>query len=152
MPFGSGDHGNDRESVEAAASASVLLQGMSGGLRAGFLERLKVESLGSGQTLMAAGERGEALYLIVSGRVRVLDAGGEKIAELGKGDTVGETSLMTGEQRTATVVALRDSLVARLDRDGFGEFDCGVSAGDDGSVYAADGGAVARGVEGEEEP
>jgi predicted acylesterase/phospholipase RssA/CRP-like cAMP-binding protein len=121
MQAGMDDHGTDGESVAAAVRASGLLQGMSAELRTAFLERLQMESLVSGATLMAAGQEGEALYLIVSGRVRVVDAAGQRIAELGKGDTVGETSLMTGEQRSATVVAVRDSLVARLDRAGFGE-------------------------------
>jgi predicted acylesterase/phospholipase RssA/CRP-like cAMP-binding protein len=79
---------------------------------------------------MRAGESGGAVYLIVSGRLLVLGSPepnpdtatipeSEVLAELGKGDTVGETSLMTGDPRTATVVALRDSLVAALDQQAF---------------------------------
>ncbi len=107
--------------IEAGAQSSLLLQSMSAELRSAFLSRLKVEPLESGAALIQAGEVGEALYLILSGRLRVLEAPRESaaIAELGKGDTVGETSLMTGERRSATVVALRDSLVGRLDREDF---------------------------------
>jgi predicted acylesterase/phospholipase RssA/CRP-like cAMP-binding protein len=121
------DHAVDDESsaeiVRAAASASPLLQRMSVELRSSFLARLKTEQVASGATLMLAEETGDALYLIVSGRLRVLsrESGGAAIAELGRGDTVGEASLMTGERRSASVVALRDSLVARLDRDRFRE-------------------------------
>jgi predicted acylesterase/phospholipase RssA/CRP-like cAMP-binding protein len=104
--------------LDTAARGSRLLQSMSPQLRSAFLARLQVEPLASGGVLMRANEVGERLYLIVSGRLRVLD--GEKVlAELGKGDTVGETALMTGEERSATVIALRDSLVAALTLEDF---------------------------------
>jgi NTE family protein/lysophospholipid hydrolase len=73
------------------------------------------------------------MYLVVSGRLQVsrsvddsdenarMEApfSGPKFAELGRGDTIGETTLMTGEPCPDTVVALRDSLVAALDRASF---------------------------------
>ena len=107
--------------LESAAQTSGLLQGMTAELRAAFLARLKIEPLESGATLMLAGDVGDALYLVISGRLRVLAGApdGATLAELGQGDTVGETALMTGEVRSATVVGLRDSLVARLDREAF---------------------------------
>jgi predicted acylesterase/phospholipase RssA/CRP-like cAMP-binding protein len=106
--------------LAAAAHDSRLLNRMTPELRGQFVSRLRIESLPSGGVLMRVGESGEQLYVIVSGRLRVLD-GDKVVAELSKGDTVGETSLMTGDARSATVIALRDSLVASLSLRDFRE-------------------------------
>ena len=74
--------------LAAAARGSRLLNSMTPELRSSFLARLEIEPIASGKALMHAGEQGDSLYLIVSGRLRVVE--GEKIlAELSKGDTVG---------------------------------------------------------------
>jgi NTE family protein len=112
--------------LNAAIQASVLMQKMSPDLRAAFASQLQVESIAGGTILCRAGDPGETLYLVLSGRLRVLanpDATTSEtpaiLAELGKGDIVGETALMTGGPRTATVLAVRDSLIASLDREAF---------------------------------
>lgn len=109
--------------LEAAAEASAFLQGMSAPLRDAFLSRLTIVPCASGGVLIAEGDAGEDLYLVVSGRFRVTarNAGQQAIAELGQGDTIGELSLMSGDHRSATVVALRDSLVGRLSKPHFRE-------------------------------
>ena len=45
----------------------------------------------------------------------------EKVASLGAGEFFGEMGLMTGEPRTATVIALTDVECYRLDKDAFKE-------------------------------
>ncbi|MGE5244833.1 MAG: cyclic nucleotide-binding domain-containing protein [Betaproteobacteria bacterium] len=75
-------------------------------------------SMKSGQILFRQGEAGDALYLVVGGRVRVVvteESGHERIvAELGKHEIVGEMALLGGKSRTATVYAVRDTNLARL--------------------------------------
>jgi predicted acylesterase/phospholipase RssA/CRP-like cAMP-binding protein len=117
--------------LEGAASASPLLQSMSTPLREAFLARLSVERVESGAALLRTGQLANKLYLIISGRLRVLRAADEDdeasarsggaLIELGRGDTLGETALMTGERCAETVVALRDSLVASLNEEAFRE-------------------------------
>ena len=61
-----------------------------------------------GAVLMRQGEPGASMFTIVSGKVvvSVQERDGEhKVAELGPDDYVGEMSLLTGEPRSATVVA-----------------------------------------------
>src|SRR5258708_23539099 len=68
--------------------------------------RLKALSLPKGATLYSRGDPGDALYLITSGQVRILSerAGTEVlVAFLGRGDALGEMSLLTGELRSVTV-------------------------------------------------
>jgi CRP-like cAMP-binding protein len=56
-----------------------------------------------GDTLMAEGDFGYSLFVVESGTADVV-AHGEKIAEVGSGDIVGETAVLEG-RRTASVVA-----------------------------------------------
>jgi NTE family protein len=73
-----------------------------------------------GEALVREGEEADALYIVVSGRFDVT-AGGRKgsIATIGPGSPVGEIAFLAGGRRTATVTALRDSLVVRLERADF---------------------------------
>ncbi|MBI4349066.1 MAG: cyclic nucleotide-binding domain-containing protein [Elusimicrobia bacterium] len=67
--------------------------------------RLQKLSLPKGATLYSRGEPGDAFYLIASGQCRLINerAGREIVsAFLGRGDSLGEMSLLTGEPRSTT--------------------------------------------------
>lgn len=79
----------------------------------------------AGDFLMRQGDPGDSLYLTVSGRLRVYinDEFGvpQPVQELGRGEVIGEMSLYTGNPRSASLVALRDSVLVRLDKSHFDE-------------------------------
>ena len=75
-------------------------------------------TLAGGETLFHRGDPGDAAYIVISGRLRVLD-GTRALNEVGAGETIGEMALLSGERRSATVHAVRDSLLARLPADAF---------------------------------
>lgn len=110
---------------------SRLLQENFGDVDAAVLERLQRAmswtELAGGTVLMHQGEAGDALYLLVSGRLRAtvrddgVPGGQRTVGEISRGQMVGELALITGEPRNASVTAVRDSLLARLDRRSFGE-------------------------------
>ena len=84
--------------------------------RARFLE------YGPGEAVVKQGDPGDAFYLVARGEValRVLLGGGEKeVARLQRGAFFGEMSLLTGEPRTATVVAVGDAALLGVDREAF---------------------------------
>jgi len=85
--------------------------------------RLSWCHLSGGEPLMRQGDAGDALYMLVSGRLRVYidDEDGERrmVREIARGEVVGEMALFTGEPRSATLVALRDSVLVKLHRDDF---------------------------------
>ena len=76
-----------------------------------------------GGVIAREGDEADALYLLVSGRARVLKQGesGEEVPLnfLQAGDTFGEMALLEGGRRTATVRASGEVLALRLDRSVF---------------------------------
>ena len=86
-------------------------------------EQLQWVEVAAGQTLMAQGEPGDAMYLSISGRLRAYvrdDDGAEHmVREMARGQIIGEMSLYTDEPRSATVVAIRDSVLVRLGKPQF---------------------------------
>jgi CRP-like cAMP-binding protein len=83
--------------------------------------RVQWVRLQAGETLFSAGDTGRDLYFILSGRLRALGPGGRVLNEMTRGESIGEIALLTGEPRTATVVAVRDSALVRVSRETFEE-------------------------------
>jgi NTE family protein len=84
---------------------------------------LQVISLSGGEILFRAGDAGDSMYVVLSGRLRVSversNGSEEIIREIGRGESVGELALLTGEARSATIRAIRDSELAMLSRGAF---------------------------------
>jgi HEAT repeat protein len=72
----------------------------------------------SGAQLVRQGDPGDELYIIVSGKVRVL-ADGQRVAVRSAGDTVGEMAILTREPRMATLVADGDLRVLCVEQRQF---------------------------------
>ncbi|MEP6802108.1 MAG: cyclic nucleotide-binding domain-containing protein [Acidobacteriota bacterium] len=72
----------------------------------------------AGSMIFSEGETGGALFLIVSGEVEVL-RGGERLKRLGDADYFGELAVLTGAARNASVRAVTDCLLLRLERADF---------------------------------
>ena len=79
-----------------------------------------------GETLMRQGGASRALFVIATGRVRVVMAtieGDELlVAVLGAGQTVGELSVLDGQPRSATASAIEPVRALRLEGRAFGTF------------------------------
>lgn len=75
----------------------------------------------AGTEIIREGAAGDFMLLIIEGSVEIvkLDASGlpARIATAGPGKTLGEMSLVDGEPRFASCIALADTLFAVLDRD-----------------------------------
>lgn len=75
-------------------------------------------SLPAGATVVTEGDPGDALCVIVEGKVDVRK-GDRVVAELEAGDYFGELSLIDGEPRTATVVATTNLTLLTLSSSAF---------------------------------
>lgn len=81
---------------------------------------LSLVPVARGQALVRQGELADALFIVVSGRFKVVREGRRGIiAEIGAGAPIGEIAFFAGGERTATVTAERDSLVLELKREDF---------------------------------
>jgi uncharacterized membrane protein len=87
---------------------------------------LELEQRPAGTRLFRKGEAGDALYLIVGGRVRihVRDRQGEDVTltELGGGDFFGEMTILDGKPRSADATVAEDARLAVLSRAHFDAF------------------------------
>lgn len=85
-----------------------------------LLSVAKIIELEAGQYIFQQGETGNAFYIVLSGRFRVLQNSADSIYILGDisaGEPVGEFSLFTREEHSASVIALRKSSVLRIEDD-----------------------------------
>jgi CRP/FNR family transcriptional regulator, cyclic AMP receptor protein len=84
-------------------------------------EMMETSHFDKGDTIFNAGDAGDSIYIIRSGRVEVYieNYEGHKIIlrENERGDVFGDISLLDGGPRTATAVAVDDTEVLSLDRD-----------------------------------
>jgi small-conductance mechanosensitive channel len=115
--------GSVADDSELLARAPVLC-GLPAGTRERLLRGARRETFGRGERLVAAGERGDSMFLLLHGRAQVLigrEEGTETVATLDSGDCFGEMSLLTGAPRSATVVADTDCEVLVIGKDTLGE-------------------------------
>jgi NTE family protein len=76
-------------------------------------------TLRSGGLLFRQGDQNDDVYFLLSGRLRAYREDGERptmLGEIGRGETVGELALFTGEARSASIIALRDSTLVKVTR------------------------------------
>ncbi|MCE5289384.1 MAG: patatin-like phospholipase family protein [Nocardiaceae bacterium] len=83
------------------------------------LSRLTWHSVDAGEYLIRAGDPSDSMYFVVSGRFVVLSSDQTVLREVGRSSTVGEVGLLTRGKRSASVRAVRDSIVGRLSQAGF---------------------------------
>ncbi|MBI5825591.1 MAG: cyclic nucleotide-binding domain-containing protein [Chloroflexi bacterium] len=87
--------------------------------------KASTRTLEKDEVLMRKGERGDSLFLIHDGWVKIVteDSKGDEliINKCGPGETIGEMSLLDGSPRSATVIALTASEVFELKQDVFEE-------------------------------
>ncbi len=84
----------------------AMFSDLTAGELSGVASRMEVLSLPKGATLYSQGDEGDALYIITSGQVRLVNPqkGEDRlVALMGRGDALGETGILTGERRSMTV-------------------------------------------------
>jgi len=75
---------------------------------------------GNGEAIVRQGQPGDSMFVVGSGSaVVVLEPDRREVATIERGGYFGEMSLLTGEPRTATVVARGDTIVLEIDADLF---------------------------------
>lgn len=88
------------------------------------LQQMVPKKVKAGEVVVAQGERGDAFYLIWSGRAEVwksdiYDDEQKRVHTMGPGDTFGDEALVTGGTRNATVKMIEDGELLVLDEQAF---------------------------------
>ncbi len=88
------------------------------------MEKMAEKEYGPGEDIIVQGEKGDAYYIIKSGRVSVLkkkkaDEEYRRVAELGEGDAFGEEALIRDDPRNATCRAVEKTTVYVLHKADF---------------------------------
>ncbi len=87
-------------------------------------QRMHTVTAKAGEEIVREGEKGDAFYILRSGRAEVwqtgiYDDGPRKVAELQAGDTFGCEALITGKLRCETVRIVEDASIMVLGREDF---------------------------------
>ena len=104
-------------------SSTELFEGLSAAELAELEPELEWMRLLGGDILFQQGEIGDCLYVVANGRLRAIvehPNGSETIlGEAGYIETCGEMAVLTGDVRSATVRAVRDTSLLRLSTQSF---------------------------------
>lgn len=106
--------------VQKIAQRVPVFAGMTSDCLMRTLASAEHYPLRAGESVFNEGDLGSAFYVLISGEVAVQkQRNGEtvELARLGTGECFGEMALVRDDMRTATVVATRDSVAMRYDRE-----------------------------------
>jgi small-conductance mechanosensitive channel len=125
-----------RREVFAELRSLAVFKPLADGQIEQLAQSAEIQRYTLGEALVRQGDTAQSLYTIKSGRVRVTvrNENGQvtPLATLGKGDFFGEMSLLTGEPRSASVIAESETEVVVVDKSDF----AAVLASDSGIVEA----------------
>jgi CRP-like cAMP-binding protein len=91
-----------------------MFDGLSDAALARIDSRMSETTVAEGSVLMHEGQPAREAFIIAEGRAAIA-VGGRPVGSVSVGDLVGETALLDGGPRTATVVALTDLRIYVLD-------------------------------------
>jgi cAMP-dependent protein kinase regulator len=84
-----------------------------------FIKKARVEKFIPGQLIISEGESGDSMYIILSGKVKVLTKSDGMTIELGyleEKDFFGEVSILTEKPRTATIIGITNGELLALSK------------------------------------
>jgi diguanylate cyclase (GGDEF)-like protein len=107
-PAGAGD---SRARCASLLASVPLFRQLSGEQRDALLATVTEQTFAPGHVLIRESDPPERLFVILSGRVRVLEVAPDSpveliVGELGDGEIIGELSMLRNQARSATVVAV----------------------------------------------
>ncbi|MGH9139571.1 MAG: cyclic nucleotide-binding and patatin-like phospholipase domain-containing protein [Vicinamibacterales bacterium] len=109
--------------VDHVVGGPGLFRSLDAASRAIVEAEMRWTWLNGGDVLFRQGDVGDAMYLVITGKLEALNeaTGGEpeSLGEISRGEWVGEMAVLTGDPRSATIRAKRDSSLVRFSREAF---------------------------------
>lgn len=108
-------------------SLTAALTGLFGDVNDDLIFELEpylgVRRLRRGEELFHQGDAADSVYVVLSGRLRVSVTDDEgrnrEVADIQRGEWIGEMALLLDEARTTTITAVRDAELLAISREGF---------------------------------
>jgi NTE family protein len=112
-----------RSDLRTVLDALPLFHGLPQDVLTAIAAEVEWLSLPGGSLLFSVGDASDSMYVVLSGclGVYLAQAGDRRrfVSRVVAGDTAGEMGLISGRPRSGTVVALRDTELARLSQQAF---------------------------------
>ena len=112
---------DEQARIRATLARVAVFRGLTPGAIEDLARRLVVRRTPGGSSILAQDEAGDALHILLSGRVKVAMAGDNgrevTLAVLRPGEVFGEMALFDGRCRSASVVAIEPATTLALARD-----------------------------------
>jgi CRP-like cAMP-binding protein len=106
------------ESIRQLVDYTLLFQPLPDADRAAIAQAIRVEQFPAQATVIQAGDSGDRLYILFSGKVEIVrqlaNSREERVAMLIPGDVFGEIALLNGGRRTRNVRTLEKTLLLSL--------------------------------------
>ncbi len=105
-------------------TTSPIFRPLSNEQRKGLIEQFKSREVGAAENILEEGQKGDGLYMLLSGKAevsRTLEGKEQVLAHLKEGDVFGEMSLLNNGLVSASIKALRKSIVLKLPKRRFSE-------------------------------
>jgi len=121
-PVARGGSAPDQASSVSVAQLRELqaLRGIGDEILDALAPRARLLGLEAGECLLRKGEPNLRVYVVIAGLLQVeLDGSSPPLAHLGRGETIGEMSLLAGGVATATVTAEEPTQLLVLDEETF---------------------------------
>lgn len=109
----------DEPEALARINSVDILAPLSAEEHAELARSTKIHTYSRGETIIRYEQEGDSMFVVDEGTVSVripTDRGTTELAQLGPGSIFGEMALLTGEARTADVVAVTDVIAIEIDK------------------------------------
>jgi Small-conductance mechanosensitive channel len=109
----------DEREVLARINSVDILAPLSNEEQRALAKSTKVHMYSRGETIIRHSQDGDSMFIVDEGTVSIripTDHGSNEVAQLGAGSIFGEMALLTGESRTADVVAMTDVVALEIDK------------------------------------
>ena len=103
------------EELKKGLASSTLFRRVSKEMLTELVHKMKVGFYETGKTIINKDDKGNTMYFIMSGEVKIHDEE-QLLAKLGKGEFFGEMSILDREPRSMSVTTLEPTYVASIQR------------------------------------
>lgn len=100
--------------LDADLASVDIFQTLRPELRRELARRSRELLFAPGDAIVRQGDAGDSMFVIADGQARVVEASGRELAVFGEGKYIGEMSMLTGQPRSATVLAAGECRVIEL--------------------------------------